>query len=68
MTGTGADDDAEIDNPLKSNTVEVLQKEGEAGHQILMFLGQSQREKLNSVQDLLTNSEESGTKRGGNKL
>ena len=41
------EEEEDLDNPLKSNTVEVLQKEGARGHhQVLMFLGQTQREQL----------------------
>lgn len=43
---TGTEDDEDLDNPVKSNTVEVLQKEGPGGHQVLMFLGQTQRDQL----------------------
>ena len=42
----GTEDDDDLDNPVKSNTVEVLQKEGPGGHQVLMFLGQTQRDQL----------------------
>ena len=56
---TGTEDDEDLDNPVKSNTVEVLQKEGPRGHQVLMFLGQTQRDQL-SCRDTL----ESGSKKG----
>lgn len=56
---TGTEDDEDLDNPVKSNTVEVLQKEGLGGHQVLMFLGQSQREQLSS-RDLA----DSGSRKG----
>ena len=61
ITGTGEDDD--LDNPVKSNTVEVLQKEGARGHQVLMFLGQTQREQLSCHHPA-----ESGSKKGGKHL
>ena len=56
-TEDGGDD---LDNPVKSNTVEVLQKEGARGHhQILMFLAQTQRDQLSCQ-----HSVESGSKKG----
>ena len=57
---TGTEDDDDLDNPVKSNTVEVLQKEGARGHhQVLMFLGQTQREQLSCQ-----HTAESGSKKG----
>ena len=63
ITGTG-DEDEDLDNPVKSNTVEVLQKEGARGHhQVLMFLGQTQRDQLGCQ-----HSVESGSKKGWKHL
>ena len=55
--------DEDLDNPVKSNTVEVLQKEGARSHQVLMFLGQTQRDQLGCQ-----HSVESGSKKGWKHL
>ena len=41
-----------FENPVKSNTVEVLQKDGEHGHDVLIDLDLLQRDKINSNHDL----------------
>ena len=60
---TGTEDDEDLDNPVKSNTVEVLQKEGARSHQVLMFLGQTQRDQLGCQLSV-----ESGSKKGWKHL